>query len=98
MYRKEHNQNGLKEGMAEDIDNSELLPFVDKMFELAEEYISYCEEVMKREVPKRLMNQFNFCMQAIPYMRGMLFEGLSDNGFLKTESELTNMIGGYVRV
>ena len=98
LYRKEHNQNGLKEGVAEDIYNRELLPLWDKMFELAEEYISYCEEVMKREVPKRLMGQFNFCMQAIPYMRGMVFEGLTDNGFLRPESELTNMIGVYAQV
>lgn len=98
LYRKEHNQNGLKEGVAEDIYNRELLPLWDKMFELAEEYISYCEEVMKREVPKRLMGQINFCMQAIPYMRGMVFEGLTDNGFLRPESELTNMIGVYAQV
>lgn len=84
--------------MAENIYNRELLPLWDKMFELAEDYISYCEEVMRKEVPKRLMSQFNFCMQAIPYMRGMLIEGLLDSDFLKPESELSVMIGVYAQV
>ncbi len=44
------------------------------------------------------MGQFNFCMQAIPYMRRMLVEGLRDNGFLKPEAELTDMIGVYTQV
>lgn len=98
VYQKEHNRNGLRDGVLEDIYNRELLSLWNKMFELAEEYIIYCEEVMRREVPKRLMSQFNFCMQAIPYMRGMLIEGLLDNGFLKPESELTDMIGVYTQV
>lgn len=98
VYQKEHNQNGLRYGVAEEIYNRELLPLWEKMHTLADEYIVYCEEVMRREVPKRLMNQFNFCMQAIPYMRGMLIEGLLDIGFLIPESELTNMIGVYTQV
>lgn len=98
VYQKEHNHNGLRHGVAESIYNRELLPLWDKMFELAEGYISYCEEVMRKEVPKRLMSQFNFCMQAIPYMRGMLIEGLLDCDFLKPESELSDMIGVYVEV
>lgn len=98
VYRKEHNCDGMRYGVAEEIYNRELLPLWNNMMGLAEEYISYCEEVMKREVPKRLMGQFNFCMQAIPYMRRMLVEGLRDNGFLKPEAELTDMIGVYTQV
>jgi hypothetical protein len=98
VYRKEHNRNGLRYGIPEALYNEQLLPLWDKMQELTDDYIRYCEDVMKQEVPKRLMNQFNFCMHSIPFIRRMLVEELRERGYLKPENELTSMIGVYTQV
>lgn len=68
------------------------------MFELAEEYMVYCEEVMRKEVSGHLMSQFNFCMHSVPFLRGMVVDGLLEQGFLKPEEELSEMIGVYMVV
>ena len=68
------------------------------MQSIAEEYVAYCEEVMRKEVPKRLKSQFNYCMHEIPFLRGMVVEGLLELGFLKPEEELSDMIGVYMVV
>ena len=78
--------------------NRELLPLWNTMFELAEEYMAYCEDVMREEVPDNLMTQFNFCMHSVPFLRGMVVEGLLETGFLKPEEELSDMIGVYMVV
>ena len=71
---------------------------LEKMQEIAEEYVAYCEDVMRTEVPKRLNSQFNYCMHEIPFLRGMVLEGLLEQGFLKPEEELSDMIGVYMVV
>ena len=68
------------------------------MQELAEGYLTYCEDVMRKEVTGHLMNQFNFCMHSVPFLRGMVLEGLLEQGFLKPEEELSDMIGVYMVV
>jgi hypothetical protein len=78
--------------------NEILLPIYEKMLALGDEYMAYCETVMRREVPKRLMSQFNFCMHSVPFMRGMVVEGLLKTGFLKPEEELSLMLGVYMTV
>jgi len=44
------------------------------------------------------MSQFNFCMHSVPFLRGMVVEGLLKTGFLKPEEELSLMIGVYTTV
>ena len=98
VYSKEHDSDSLRYGVPREQYNEKLLPFYEKMLALADEYLAYCETVMRGEVPKRLMSQFNFCMHSVPFLRGMLVEGLLKNGFLKPEEELSLMIGVYTTV
>lgn len=98
LSNKAHNAAGMRYGMPVEVYNRELLPLWNTMFEQAEEYIAYCEGVMREEVPNNLMSQFNFCMHSIPFLRGMVVEGLLETGFLKPEEELTDMIGVYMVV
>ncbi len=95
IYSKEHNSETLRYAIPIDIYNKELLSLWDRLMELAEEYIVHCENVMHKEVPERLNSQFNFCMHSIPFLRGMVVEGLLQEGFLKPENELSKMIGVY---
>lgn len=95
IYQKEHNSDTLRYGIPVAIYNQQLLPMWNHMLDLADEYIAYCEEVMREEVPERLMNQFNFCMHSVPFLRGAVADGLLERGFLKPEEELTEMMGVY---
>ncbi len=95
---KEHNSETLRYGVPVEQYNKELLPFYEKMLALADEYMAYCETVMRGEVPKRLMSQFNFCMHSVPFLRGMVVEGLLKTGYLKPEEELSQMIGVYTTI
>lgn len=95
---KEHNSETLRYGVPVKHYNEKLLPFWDKMLALADDYIAYCETVMRGEVPKRLMSQFNFCMHSVPFLRGMVVDGLIKSGYLKPEEDLTEMIGVYTTV
>ena len=95
VYSKEHNSDTLRYGVPVEQYNETLLPMYEKLLALAEEYLAYCETVMRGEVPKRLMSQFNFCMHSVPFLRGMLVDGLVKTGFLKPEEELSQMIGVY---
>ncbi len=98
VYSKEHNSDTLRYGVPVEQYKEALLPVYEKMLALADEYLAYCETVMRDEVPKRLMSQFNFCMHSVPFMRGMVVEGLLKTGFLKPEEELSLMIGVYTTV
>ena len=98
VYSKEHDSDTLRYGVPVEQYNEILLPLYEKMLDLADEYLAYCETVMRGEVPKRLMSQFNFCMHSVPFMRGMVVEGLLKTGFLKPEEELSLMIGVYTTV
>ena len=98
LYNKAHNRDGLKYGVPVEVYNKELLSLWEEMWKLGDEYITYCEEVMKEEVPERLSSQFKFCMNMIPFLRGMVAEGLVEAGFLKPEEELSQMIGVYTTV
>ena len=98
VYSKEHNSDTLRYGVLVEQYNEILLPLHEKMLALADEYLAYCETVMRGEVPKRLMSQFNFCMHSVPFLRGMVVEGLLKTGFLKPEEELSPMIGVYTTV
>ena len=98
VYSKEHDSDTLRYGVPVEQYNEILLPMYEKMLDLADEYLAYCETVMRGEVPKRLMSQFNFCMHSVPFMRGMVVEGLLKTGFLKPEEELSLMIGVYTTV
>ncbi len=98
VYSKEHNSETLRYGVPVEQYNKELLPIYEKMLALADEYMAYCETVMRGEVPKRLMSQFNFCMHSVPFLRGMVVEGLLKTGYLKPEEELSLMIGVYATV
>ena len=98
VYSKEHNSDTLRYGVPVEQYNEILLPLHEKMLALADEYLAYCETVMRGEVPKRLMSQFNFCMHSVPFLRGMVVEGLLKTGFLKPEEELSPMIGVYTTV
>ena len=98
VYSKEHNSDTLRYGVPVETYNEMLLPIHEKMLALADEYLAYCETVMRGEVPKRLMSQFNFCMHSVPFLRGMVVEGLLKTGFLKPEEELSLMIGVYTTV
>ncbi len=95
---KAHNIDGLRYGVPVEVYNQELLPLWNTMQELAEEYLAYCEGVMRKEVPENLMSQFNLCMHSVPSLRGMVVEGLLEQGFLKPEEELSLMIGVYMVV
>ncbi len=98
VYSKEHNSDTLRYGVPVEQYNEKLLPIHEKMLALADDYMAYCETVMRSEVPKRLMSQFNFCMHSVPFLRGMVVEGLLKTGFLKPEEELSLMIGVYTTV
>lgn len=98
IYSKKHNENGLIAGMPGAVYKKEIEPLRDELLKLAEEYMVYCEELVRKEIPKKLMSQFNFCLQMIPFLRGMLVEGLLDLGYLKSEEELSDMIGVYTVV
>ena len=98
VYSKEHNSDTIRYGVALEQYNETLLPLYEKMLALGDEYLAYCETVMRGEVPKRLMSQFNFCMHSVPFLRGMMVEGLLKTGFLKPEEELSLMIGVYTTV
>ena len=98
LYSNKNNKDGLCHGISVKKYEQELQPLWEKMQEIAEEYIAYCEEVMRTEVPRRLASQFNYCMHEIPFLRGMLLEGLIEQGFLKPEEELSDMIGVYMVV
>ena len=98
VYSKEHDSETLRYGVPVEQYNETLLPLREKMLALADEYMEYCETVMRGEVPKRLMSQFNFCMHSVPFLRGMVVEGLLKTGFLKPEEELSPMIGVYTTV
>ena len=95
VYSKEHNSDILRYGVPVEQYKEVLLPIYEKMLTLADEYLAYCETVMRGEVPKRLMSQFNFCMHSVPFLRGMVVEGLLKTGFLRPEEELSLMIGVY---
>ncbi len=95
VYSKKHSSDTLRYGVPVEQYNETLLPMYEKLLTLAEEYLAYCETVMRGEVPKRLMSQFNFCMHSVPFLRGMLVDGLVKTGFLKPEEELSQMIGVY---
>ena len=98
VYSDCHNSETLRYGVPIDVYNKELLPIWDEMMAIGEDYMAYCEEVMRTEVPDRLMSQFNFCMHSIPFLRVMVVEGLMKKGFLKPEEELSYMIGVYTSV
>ena len=98
VYNSAHNRDGLRYGVPIESYDRELLPLWNKMLALTEEYISFCEEIVKREIPGKLKSQFNFCIQAIPYLRRMVVEGLLDSGYLKPEKELSHMIGVYTEI
>ena len=95
VYQKKHNSKHLRYGISVDIYNHKLLPVWNQLMDLAEEYVAYCEEIMRSEVPKQLMSQFNFCMHSIPFLRGAVVEGLIREGFLKPEEELSEMVGVF---
>jgi len=65
---------------------------------LAEEYLADCEKIMRGEVPEKLMSQFNFCMHSVPFLRGMVTEGLLEKGFLKPEEEVSKLKGVFMVV
>lgn len=98
VYNSAHNRDGLRYGVPIESYDRDLLPLWNKMLALTEEYISFCEEIVKREIPGKLKSQFNFCIQAIPYLRHMVVEGLLDSGYLKPEKELSHMIGVYTQI
>lgn len=98
VYSMGHNSDTLRYGVPVEQYNEKLLPLWDKMIALADDYMAYCENVMRGEVPKRLMSQFNFCMHSVPFLRGMVVDGLLRTGFLKPEEELSQMIGVYTTV
>lgn len=98
VYSKEHSSDTLRYGVPVAQYNETLLPLYEKMLALADDYMAYCETVMRGEVPKRLMSQFNFCMHSVPFLRGMVVEGLLKTGFLKPEEELSSMLGVYMTV
>lgn len=98
VYRREHESGGLRCGIPIETYNAELLPLWEKLLEPAEEYIADCEAIMRGEIPQKLKSQFNFCMHSIPFLRGMLVEGLLENNFLKPEEELSDMIGVYTTI
>ena len=95
---KAHNADGLRYGIPVDVYNRELLPFWNTMQELAEAYLAECEEIMRKEVPENLMSQFNFCMHSVPFLRGMVTEGLLEKGFLKPEEEVSKLKGVFMVV
>jgi len=95
VYTAEHNSETLRYAIPIEIYNKELLHIWNELMSIGEEYMEYCENVMRGEIPNRLMSQFNFCMHSIPFMRGMVVDGLLKNGFLKPEEELSDMIGVY---
>lgn len=96
VYSKEHNSETLRYAVPIEIYNEKLLPLWDRLMNIAEDYMIFCEKIMREEIPKRLESQFNFCMHSIPFMRGMLVEGLLEEGFLRPEEELSNMMGVYI--
>jgi len=98
LYSNKNNKDGLCHGIPVEKYEQELQPLWEKMQEIAEEYVAYCEDVMRTEVPRRLASQFNYCMHEIPFLRGMVLEGLLEQGFLKPEEELSDMIGVYMVV
>lgn len=98
VYNSAHNRDGLRYGVPIESYDRDLLPLWNKMLALTEEYISFCEEIVRREIPGKLKSQFNFCIQAIPYLRHMVVEGLLDSGYLKPEKELSHMIGVYTEI
>lgn len=93
---KAHNTDGLRYGIPVDVYNRELLPLWNTMQELAEVYLADCEEIMRKEVPDNLMSQFNFCMHSVPFLRGMVAEGLLEKGFLKPEEEVSKLKGVFM--
>ncbi len=95
---KAHNTDGLRYGIPVDVYNRELLPLWNTMQELAEEYLADCEVIMRKEVPENLVSQFNFCMHSVPFLRGMVVEGLLEQEFLKPEEELSKMKGVFMIV
>ncbi len=95
---KAHNADGLRYGIPVEVYNRELLPLWNTMQELAEEYLADCEKIMRGEVPENLMSQFNFCMHSVPFLRGMVTEGLLEKGFLKPEEEVSKLKGVFMVV
>ena len=95
---KSHNTDGLRYGIPVDVYNRELLPLWNSMQELAKEYLGDCEDIMRKEVPENLMSQFNFCMHSVPFLRGMVTEGLLEKGFLKPEEEVSKLKGVFMVV
>jgi len=95
---KAHNTDGLRYGIPVDVYNRELLPLWNSMQELAEVYLADCEVIMRKEVPENLMSQFNFCMHSVPFLRGMVTEGLLEKGFLKPEEEVSKLKGVFMVV
>lgn len=98
VYSECHNSETLRYAVPIEIYNKELLSLWNELIQVGEEYMEFCENVMREEVPDRLMSQFNYCMHEIPFMRGMVVDGLLKNGFLKPEEELSYMIGVYTCV
>ncbi len=98
IYSSEHNSEALRYGVPIEIYNEELLPLWNRLLNLGEEYICFCEDIMKKEIPARLMNQFNFCMHSIPFLRGMVAEGLVEDGFMKADTDLSPLAGVYMCV
>lgn len=95
---KAYNTDGLRYGIPVDVYNRELLPLWNSMQELAEVYLADCEVIMRKEVPENLMSQFNFCMHSVPFLRGMVTEGLLEKGFLKPEEEVSKLKGVFMVV
>lgn len=95
VYTAEHNSETLRYAVPIETYNKELLHIWNELMSIGEEYMEYCENVMRGEIPNRLMTQFNFCMHSIPFLRGMVVDGMLKNGFLKSEDELSDMIGVY---
>jgi predicted nucleotide-binding protein (sugar kinase/HSP70/actin superfamily) len=98
IYRKSHNNEALRYAVPIDVYNGELLPMWNELIAVAEDYVVYCENVMKEEIPERLQSQFNYYMHEIPFLRGMVVEGLIEKGFLKPDTELSELLGTYIMV
>lgn len=98
VYSREHEKEPFRFGVPAAVFEEKLASLWEELLSLADEYIGYCEEVLKPEIPESLKEEYDMCMHSIPYMRWMAAEGLLKISWLKPLEEIGDMAGVYCRV
>lgn len=79
-----HKSGMLNECLSDEAYKEMILPIMDRILELFDEYFIFTMNIVKEDIPKRLHNQINFCMSTIPSeTRGSFVDYGLKNNFLK---------------